>query len=170
MDLQVNYGTKEDKERLVAEYGRLEKEIKRAMARPIERSSVDDPSSDAADKVNEVERLIAARNSLYETIRGFVVVENEESLEGVVCIGDLVTVLTFDNDEIRQVKLIGGTPVLNENGELCEISIKSPMGKAILGKNVGDVVSYSTSKKTFTAQILSKEKTKEQAQEESQPE
>ena len=46
----------------------------------------------------------------------------------------------------------------------------SPLGKAILGTSVGDVVSYSTGKKTFTAQILSKEKAKEQEQEGYQPE
>ena len=170
MDLQINYGTKEDKKKLEEEYVRLENEIKRVMARPIERSSTDDPSTDGIDKVNEVDRLSSERNSLYEIIRGFVVVDNEESLEGVVCIGDLVTILTFDNDEIRQYKIIGRTPVLNEKGELCEISTKSPLGKAILGKSVGDVVSYSTGKKTFTAQILSKEKAKAKEQEGYQPE
>ena len=106
----------------------------------------------------EIALLRNSVKSLEESISRLVVVESEKSDEGKIGLGDIVTVLHVDNNEVRVVKLSGGMPVLGLDGEVNTITINSPMGKAIYKKNVGDTVSFSVGKNTFSVNILSKEK------------
>ena len=108
-------------------------------------------------------------SSLKDTIARLVVIEKEDSQESVVGLGEIVTVMSEDG-EVRQFKLTGGMPRLDVNAEVLEITINSPMGKAIYKSRVGDTVSYSVNKNNFSATILSKESAKEQSPKESQPE
>jgi len=120
----------------------------------------------------ELDRVNCAINLLEEEISRLVVVSSENSSESEVCIGDIVTLLQVDVDEVSQYKLTGGM-MPNMSAKIPEITIRSPLGKAILGKNVGDSVSYfvndrSGQRRDFTVQIISKENGLEK--QESQPE
>ena len=117
-------------------------------------------------------RVSSAIESISEEISRLVVVSNENVNESEVGIGDIVTLLQVDVNEVGKYRLTGGM-MPNIDAEIQEITIRSPLGKAIQGKKVGDTASYfvddrSGSRRDFTVQILSKENGLEK--EEAQPE
>ena len=79
-------------------------------------------------------------------------IEVENNGDGTINIGSTITIKLssdFDDDELTFI-LITGRP---ENiGK--EVSTNCPLGKSILGKKVGDVVSYSVEDNQVTVTIL----------------
>lgn len=79
--------------------------------------------------------------------------------EGFIDVGDIVRLDVTHNDNTEEMlcRLMEGYgDVL---AEVQEISITSPIGAAIIGKKVGDIVSYSVDKREF--EVLIKEKVKQ---------
>lgn len=111
-----------------------------------------------------------AVEDMNRTISRLVILEDEKSEDGVVGLGDIVTVLSLDANEVRQFKLTGGMPKLGLDKEVLEITINSPMGKAIHKSKVGETVSFKVGQRTLSATIISKEKGSELEKQEAQPE
>lgn len=76
-----------------------------------------------------------------ETLRVAKIISNDQKRKGVVMVGSTVTVLDEEFDEKSTYKLVG---TLESNPNEGLISNESPIGKAILGKKAGDVVSVAT--------------------------
>ena len=121
---------------------------------------------------SEIYILNAEINELkYQLRNAQVISKNNTSDESEIDIGDTVTLLDVNKGEIRLVKLAGGIARLGD--EIPSISLKSPMGRSIIGKNVGDVVSYDVKDKNgkvinhVTVQILEVKKEKVESKEKS---
>ncbi len=65
--------------------------------------------------------------------------------------GLFVEVLDLDNDRKKKVRLVGDYEANVGSGL---ISIEAPLGKALLGKKIGDVVDYETNENIFSYKIL----------------
>jgi len=69
-----------------------------------------------------------------------------------VAFGAKVKVLDLDTEEEREFHLVGPDEVDVKNGK---ISITSPVGKALIGKEVGEQVTIKAPTKTFNYEIIS---------------
>ena len=79
--------------------------------------------------------------------------------EELVDIGDVVKIdIIFSEDDREEsiFKLVGTTPNFDMNAEIQEVSINSPIGKAMYHKKVGEIATYKVENKTFTLQIKEK--------------
>ncbi|WDT80810.1 MAG: GreA/GreB family elongation factor [Candidatus Manganitrophus sp.] len=68
-----------------------------------------------------------------------------------VIFGATVTVINLDTDETRVYQIVGDDEADVKSGK---ISVQSPVGKALIGKRVGDSVSIVTPSKTVEYEIL----------------
>ena len=80
-----------------------------------------------------------------------VVVEEEADLDKV-SIGCSVKILDCEFDEELEYKIVGSTEANSLKGK---ISNESPVGKALLGKQVGDTVTVETPAGEFSYKVLS---------------
>jgi transcription elongation factor GreA len=69
-----------------------------------------------------------------------------------VAFGAKVKVLDLDTEEEKEFHLVGPDEVDVKNGK---ISITSPVGKALIGKEVGEQVTIKAPAKTFNYEIIS---------------
>ncbi len=69
-----------------------------------------------------------------------------------VAFGAKVRVLDLDTDEEKEFHLVGPDEVDVKNGK---ISITSPVGKALIGKEVGDQVTIKAPARTINYEIIS---------------
>ena len=75
----------------------------------------------------------------------------EENTDGKVGIGSTVVVSYVDDDEEEEYKIVGS---LEANPFENRISNESPIGKAVLNKKVGDVVSVESPNGSYDVKIL----------------
>lgn len=86
------------------------------------------------------------------TVRNAVLIEDSGSVDGRVALGSHVTVLEEDYDEEETYHLVGATEADPTQGR---ISNESPLGMALLGKRVGDVVAVRAPAGKIQFRILS---------------
>ena len=94
----------------------------------------------------------------YDELSRVVIIEKKENSETVE-IGDTIklhTIFSEDKFEEKLFKIVGGMPNFNLDVEIQEISINSPIGKAIYQKQIGETCKYSVNNRQFT--VLIKEK------------
>lgn len=105
------------------------------------------------DAAKDEQRDIEARIEELEKIlkNAEVVVEEEADLDKV-SIGCSVKILDCEFDEELEYKIVGSTEANSLKGK---ISNESPVGKALLGKQVGDTVTVETSAGEFSYKVLS---------------
>ena len=105
------------------------------------------------DAAKDEQRDIEARIEELEKIlkNAEVVVEEEADLDKV-SIGCQVKVYDVDFDEEMEFKIVGSTEANSLKGK---ISNESPVGKALLGKQVGDTVTVETPAGEFSYKVLS---------------
>ena len=105
------------------------------------------------DAAKDEQRDIAARIEELEKIlkNAEVVVEEEADLDKV-SIGCSVKILDCEFDEELEYKIVGSTEANSLKGK---ISNESPVGKALLGKQVGDTVTVETPAGEFSYKVLS---------------
>lgn len=87
------------------------------------------------DARHELELLDRRLARLEDRLRGAEVVAPQR--DGAVDLGEVVTVLDLENTEIADYRLVGsgeGDPAWGD------VSYESPLGSALLGRRVGDVV------------------------------
>ena len=105
------------------------------------------------DAAKDEQRDIEARIEELEKIlkNAEVVVEEEADLDKV-SIGCSVKILDCEFDEELEDKIVGSTEPNSLKGK---ISNESPVGKALLGKQVGDTVTVETPAGEFSYKVLS---------------
>ena len=111
-------------------------------------------------------RLLGAINEAKATIERLEIVKKENSVDGRIGFGDIVTIHFVGTDKIMRVQLTGEMPMVLEDEDLVKITRQSPMGNAVFGAKVGDTISYVVGnsratrrgdQQTLTLKILSKE-------------
>ena len=104
------------------------------------------------DAAKDEQRDIEARIEELEKIlkNAEVVVEEEVDLEKI-SIGCQVRILDLEFDEELEYKIVGSTEANSLKGK---ISNESPVGKALLGKKVGDSVVVETQMGEITYKVL----------------
>ena len=75
----------------------------------------------------------------------------EENADGKVSIGSTVVVSYVDDDDKEEYKIVGS---LEANPFENRISNESPIGKAVLNKKVGDIVSVESPNGSYDVKIL----------------
>lgn len=105
------------------------------------------------DAAKDEQRDIEARIEELEKIlkNAEVVVEEEADLDKV-SIGCSVRILDIEFDEELEYKIVGSTEANSLKGK---ISNESPVGKALLGKKMGDTVTVETQAGELEYKILS---------------
>lgn len=105
------------------------------------------------DAAKDEQRDIEARIEELEKIlkNAEVVVEEEADLDKV-SIGCSVKILDCEFDEELEYKIVGSTEANSLKGK---ISNESPVGKALLGKQVGDTVTVETPAGEFSYKVIS---------------
>ena len=79
--------------------------------------------------------------------------------EEIIDIGDIVKIdMIFSEDDREEeiFKLVATTPNLKFGAEIQEVSINSPIGKAMYHKKIGEIATYKVKDRTFTLQIKEK--------------
>ena len=105
------------------------------------------------DAAKDEQRDIEARIEEIEKIlrHAEVVVEEEVDLDKI-SVGCQVRILDCEFDEELEYKIVGSTEANSLKGK---ISNESPVGKALLGKQVGDIVKVETPGGEFEYKVLS---------------
>lgn len=105
------------------------------------------------DAAKDEQRDIEARIEELEKIlkNAEVVVEDEVDLDKI-SIGCSVRILDMEFDDELEYKIVGSTEANSLKGK---ISNESPVGKALLGKKVGDVVKVETQVGELEYKVLS---------------
>ncbi len=92
-------------------------------------------------KINELQSKIALAN----------VIDPSTISQDKIAFGATVKVLDVDTDEEKKFILVGPEEA---DIKACKISIHSPVGKALIGKEVGDEVTIKAPAKTIEYEIL----------------
>lgn len=103
----------------------------------------------AKDEQRDIEARIEELEKILKNAEG--VVEEEADLDKV-SIGCSVKILDCEFDEELEYKIVGSTEANSLKGK---ISNESPVGKALLGKQVGDTVTVETPAGEFSYKVLS---------------
>ena len=103
----------------------------------------------AKDEQRDIELRIEELEKLLKNAE--VVVEDEIDLDKIN-IGCKVKVYDVEEDEEMEFKIVGSTEANSLKGK---ISNESPVGKALLGKKIGDTVTVTTPAGEFEYKILS---------------
>lgn len=108
-------------------------------------------NSEYDDAKNEQAFIEGRILTLEKMIRDAKVIEDDLREEGVVSIGSFVKVHDMEFDETLEYKIVGTVEADPMNNR---ISNESPVGKAILGHHVGEVVSFDAPMGTMQFKIL----------------
>lgn len=108
------------------------------------------------DAAKDEQRDIEARiEELEKILKNVEVIENDEVDLDKISVGCTVTVYDNEFDEEMEFKIVGSTEA---NSLQNKISNESPVGAALIGKKVGDVVSVETQAGIMEYKILSIQK------------
>ena len=102
----------------------------------------------AKDEQRDIEARIEQLEKLLKNAE--VVVEEEIDLEKIN-IGCRVRILDMEYNEEMEYKIVGSTEANSLKGK---ISNESPVGKALIGAKVGDIVEVETQAGTITYKVL----------------
>ncbi|MGL5260263.1 MAG: transcription elongation factor GreA [Lachnospiraceae bacterium] len=108
------------------------------------------------DAAKDEQRDIEARIEELEKIlkNAEVIVEDEVDLD-TINIGCRIRVLDVEFDEECEYKIVGSTEANSLNGK---ISNESPVGRALMGKKIGDIVDVETQAGVFQYRVLAIER------------
>lgn len=109
------------------------------------------------DAAKDAQRDIQARIEEIEKILANVEIIEDNSDADTVGIGNSVKILDMQYDEEMEFRIVGSMEADSLNGK---ISNESPVGMALLGAKVGDVVSVSADAGVLKYKVLGIEKTK----------
>ena len=106
----------------------------------------------AKEEHGEIESRIVQLENL---LRNAEVIDEDVLKMDVVNLGSKVTVLDVEFDEEEEFKLVGSSEADSLNGK---ISNESPVGKALIGARVGDIVSVESPAGQMEYKVLSIER------------
>ena len=102
----------------------------------------------AKDEQRDIEARIEEIDKILKNAE--VVVEDEVDLNNI-SIGCRVKIMDLEYDDILDYKLVGSTEA---NSLKCKISNESPVGKALIGKKIGDTIEVETQAGPIKYKIL----------------
>ena len=104
------------------------------------------------DAAKDEQRDIEARiEEIEKILKNAEIVDEDEVNTEAINIGCQVTILDCEFDEELTYKIVGSTEANSLKGK---ISNESPVGKALIGKKVGDMVSVETQVGTVQYKVL----------------
>ena len=134
--------TREDHNKLSAELNRLKTEGRDDIAEKIkEARSHGDLSENAEydEAMNEQAKMEAEIAKLEADLRNAKILDEKELTTESIHIGSKVKLYDMDYEEEVEYKILGKSDI--DNGIISDLS---PVGSAIMGKKVGDIVSVNT--------------------------
>ena len=134
--------TREDYNKLSAELNRLKTEGRDDIAEKIkEARSHGDLSENAEydEAMNEQAKMEAEVAKLEADLRNAKILDEKELTTESIHIGSKVKLYDMDYEEEVEYKILGKSDI--DNGIISDLS---PVGSAIMGKKVGDIVSVNT--------------------------
>ena len=90
--------------------------------------------------------------NLEERLRGITVVNSDSVPEDMVFLGSVVKVKDLDTGDEETFRIVG--TVGRMDGEITEVSAKSPLGEALVRSRIGDKVTVNLPKVTLQYEIL----------------
>lgn len=114
-------------------------------------------NSEYDEAKNEQAKVVARISELEELINHAKVIDESELRAGVINLGSTVRVLDYELDEEVEYDLVGTNEA---NPLLGRISDRSPIGAAMIGAEVGDVIEVETPGGKLKFKILAVERTK----------
>lgn len=97
-------------------------------------------------------KLEARIKELEKMLDNAVIIDEKSKKSGSVSLGSTVQISYIDDDDEEEYKIVGS---LEANPFENRISNESPIGKAILGKSIGDIVSVESPNGSYEIKILS---------------
>ena len=97
-------------------------------------------------------KLEARIKELEKMIDNAVIIEEKTKKDENVTLGSVVQICYIDDEDEEEYKIVGS---LEANPFENKISNESPIGKAILGKSIGDIVSVESPNGSYEIKILS---------------
>ena len=108
------------------------------------------------DAAKDEQRDIEARiEEIEKILKNAEVVDEDDVDTKTISVGCMVKVLDKEDDEELEFKIVGSTEASSLNGM---ISNESPLGKELIGKKVGNVVSVETQDGVIKYKVLSIER------------
>ena len=102
----------------------------------------------AKDEQRDTEARIVELEKILKNVE---VVDDEDITADRVMVGSTVTILDMEFSEEETYKIVGSTEADSLRGK---ISNESPVGKALIGKSVGDVITVQTPAGEFGYKVL----------------
>ncbi|MDY6909893.1 MAG: transcription elongation factor GreA [Thermodesulfobacteriota bacterium] len=146
--------TREGYERLLQELQRLQKEERPAVIQAIEEARGHGDLSENAEyeAAKEKQALIEGRiKDLQERLANSEIIQPDGDGDGRVMFGRTVVLEDLDSGETLSYRLVGPYEADIQSGTL---SVSSPIGKALISKEVGDEVKVKTPRGLRTLEIL----------------
>ena len=104
------------------------------------------------DAAKDEQRDIEARiEQLEKILKNAEVIDEDDVAIDSISVGCCVKVLDVEFDEELDFKIVGSTEANSLKGK---ISNESPVGKALIGKKVGDVITVETQAGAFQYKVL----------------
>lgn len=140
-------------DKLQSELENLKVNARREIADKIKEARAQGDLSENAeyDAAKDEQRDIEARIGEIEQILKNCVVVQETVEEGRISIGSRVLLLDIEEEEEMELDLVGSSEANSLKGR---ISNESPVGKALMGKEVGDVVQVETQAGVIQYKVL----------------
>ena len=145
--------TKEGYEKLKAELDRIVKVERGKNIRDIEEARAHGDLSENAEYHAAKERqghLDAKKRELEQKLAHSQIIDLSKLTNEKVVFGATVTLADTDSGDIKKYTLVGQEEADLKKGK---ISIQSPVGKALIGHKIGDVVTIKTPVKTVEYEI-----------------
>ena len=104
------------------------------------------------DAAKDEQRDIEARiEELEKILKNAEVIDEDDVAIDTISVGCCVTLLDVEFDDEMKFKIVGSTEANSLKGK---ISNESPVGKALIGKQVGDVITVETPAGSFQYKVL----------------
>ena len=104
------------------------------------------------DAAKEEQAAIEARiEEINKILKNVEVIYTDEVDKEKVNVGCVVTIKDLGNDSVQIFKIVGSTEANSLKGQ---ISNESPVGKALIGRKIGDTVEVETQAGVFAYKIL----------------
>ena len=104
------------------------------------------------DAAKDEQRDIEARiEEIEKILKNAEVADDESTKKGVISLGCTVKVLDMEFDEELEFKLVGSTEAKSLDSK---ISNESPLGKALIGKKTGDVITVEAPSGDMNYKVL----------------
>jgi len=146
--------TKEGFERLKIELQRFQKEERPEVIRAIEEARAHGDISENAEfeAAKEKQALVEGRiNDLTQKLGHCEIIELSDEGNGRITFGSIVVMEDLETGEVTSYRLVGPYEADVQAGT---ISVTSPLGKALIGKEEGDGVRVQTPKGIRNLEIL----------------